>query len=126
MGWSLINKTTNRSFPKVCERVERLVSGTEGQHGSRWWAIVSIATKIGCSAHMLKNRIKKAEVESGMRVGIPTALAVKLRALERENLEPAPGERDPPQGQRGSCDGGGRPPVLSEEPGLRCRQRKFA
>ena len=65
----------------------RLVFDNEGQHGSRWQAIVSIAAKIGCSAHRLNEWVKKVEVDSGKRAGIPTEMAEKLRALERENRE---------------------------------------
>jgi transposase-like protein len=59
----------------------------EGEHPSRWAAVVSIAEKIGCSAHTLLERVKKAEVDSGKRAGVPTDVAEKLKALERENRE---------------------------------------
>lgn len=65
----------------------RLVLETEGQHGSRWQAILSIATKIGCSAHTLNEWVKKAEVDNGKRAGIPTEMADRMKALERENRE---------------------------------------
>lgn len=65
----------------------RLVFGNEGQHGLRWQAIVSIAAKIGCSAHTLNDSVKKAEVDSGKRAGIPTEMADRRKALERENRE---------------------------------------
>jgi transposase len=71
----------------VRERAVRLVFDNEGQQGSRWQAIVSIAAKIGCSAHALNEWVKKAEVDSGKRAGIPTEMAEKLKALERENRE---------------------------------------
>ena len=48
---------------------------------------MSIAAKIGCSAHTLNEWVKKVEVDSGKRAGIPTEMAEKLRALERENRE---------------------------------------
>ena len=35
--------TTNKFHPEVRARTVRLVLDTEGQHGSRWQAIVSIA-----------------------------------------------------------------------------------
>ena len=59
----------------------------EGDHPSRWAAITSIAEKIGCSGHTLLEWVKKAEVNSGKRAGVPTELADRLKALERENRE---------------------------------------
>jgi len=46
-----------------------------------------VASKIGCSAHTLHEWVKKAEVDSGRRAGVPSDLAEKLKALERENRE---------------------------------------
>ena len=59
----------------------------EGEHPSRWAAIMSIAAKIGCTAQTLNERVKKAEVDNGRRAGVPTDFAAKLKALERENRE---------------------------------------
>ena len=82
-----MSKTTNKFSPEVRARAVRLVFDNEGQHGSRWQAIVSIAAKIGCSAHPLNEWVKKAEVDSGKRAGIPTEMADRMKALERENRE---------------------------------------
>ena len=65
----------------------RLVFDNEARHGSRWQAIVSIAAKIGCSANTLNDWVKKAEVDSGKRAGIPPEMAEQMKALERENRE---------------------------------------
>ena len=59
----------------------------EGEYASRWAAVRSVATKIGCSPHTLLDRVKKAEVDSGKRAGVPTDVAERLKALERENRE---------------------------------------
>jgi transposase len=39
------------------------------------------------SGHTLLEWVKKAEVNSGKRAGVPTELADRLKALERENRE---------------------------------------
>ena len=83
----MMSKTTNKFSPEVRERAVRLVLDSEGQYPSRWQAVVSIAAKIGCTPQTLLEWVKKAEVDSGRRVGIPSEMAEKMKALERENRE---------------------------------------
>jgi transposase len=59
----------------------------EGEHPSRWAAILSIAAKFGCTAQTLNEWVKKTEVDNGRRAGVPTDFAARLKALERENRE---------------------------------------
>jgi transposase len=82
-----MSKTTNKFSPEVRDRAVRLVLDNQGQHESRWSAILSISAKIGCAPQTLNEWIKRTEVDSGRRVGIPSEMAQKLKALERENRE---------------------------------------
>ena len=82
-----MSKTTNKFSSEVRARAVRMVLDHEGEHPSRWAAIVSISEKIGCVPQTLHEWGKKAEVDSGKRAGVPTEMAERLRALEREVRE---------------------------------------
>jgi transposase len=82
-----MNKTTNKYSPEVRERSVRMVFDNQGQHESRWSAILSISSKIGCAPQTLNGWVKKVEVDSGRRGGVTTEMAGKMKALERENRE---------------------------------------
>jgi transposase len=82
-----MSKTTNKFSAEVRARAVRMVFDHEGEYSSRWAAFSSIAAKIGCTAQTLNEWVKRAEVDDGSQPGIPSEVAEKMKALERENRE---------------------------------------
>lgn len=56
-----------------------MVLTSEHEHPSRWAAMVSIASKIGCTPETLRAWVNKMEVESGKRAGVPSDASAKIK-----------------------------------------------
>ena len=83
-----MGKTTNKYSPEVRERAVRLVLDNPGHHESRWSAILSISSKIGCAPQTLNEWVKKAEVDDrGRRDGVTSEDRARIKELEREVRE---------------------------------------
>ena len=54
---------------------------------SQWAAMVSMASKIGCTAETLRKWVRRAERDAGVRPGQKSEEDERLKALERENRE---------------------------------------
>jgi transposase len=72
---------------EVQERAVRMVVEAQGQHDSQRAAIESIATEIGCTAETLRRWVRQHERDTGRREGLTTAVAQRIKDLERENRE---------------------------------------
>jgi transposase len=85
--WSDGEQDNEPISPEVRRRAVRLAFEHEKDHSSRWATVTSIAAKIGCTVQSLNEWVKKAETDSGVRRGVATEIAERLKALERENRE---------------------------------------
>ena len=81
-----MNKS-NKFSPEVRERAVRMVQEHRGEYPSLWAAIESIAPKIGCTSNTLLDWVKREEVDSGVRPGVTSAEAQRVKDLEREVKE---------------------------------------
>ena len=81
-----MNKS-NKFSPEVRERAVRMVQEHRGEYPSLWAAVESIAPKIGCVPQTLLEWVKRQEVDTGIRDGMTTAQAQRVKELEREVKE---------------------------------------
>jgi len=81
-----MNKS-NKFSPEVRERAVRMVHEHRGEYPSLWAAVESIAPKIGCVPQTLLEWVKRQEVDAGVRNGVTTNEAQRVKDLEREVKE---------------------------------------
>jgi transposase-like protein len=81
-----MNKSSKFS-PEVRERAVRMVLEHRGEYPSLWTAVESIAPKIGCVPQTLLTWVQRHEIDTGVREGVTTADAQRMKELERENKE---------------------------------------
>jgi transposase len=81
-----MNKSKKFS-PEVRERAVRMVQEHRGEYPSLWAAVESIAPKMGCVPQTLLTWVQRHEVDSGVRQGVTTAEAQRVKELEREVKE---------------------------------------
>ena len=81
-----MNKS-NKFSPEVRERAVRMVQEHRGEYPSLWLAVESIAPKIGCVPQTLLTWVKRQEIDAGVREGVTTSEAQRVKELEREVKE---------------------------------------
>jgi transposase len=83
----MTKRPSNRFSPEVRQRAVRMVLEHGGDHASRWAAIGPIAAEIGCTTETLRQWVRQAERDQGLRPGTTTADQERIKALEREVRE---------------------------------------
>ena len=81
-----MNKS-NKFSPEVRQRAVRMVQEHRGEYPSLWLAVESIAPKIGCVPQTLLIWVKRQEIDTGVREGVTSSDAQRMKELERENKE---------------------------------------
>jgi len=74
-------KTVPKYSPEFRERAVRTVFEHQGEHKTQWAAIVSIASKIGCTAETLRKWVRQAERDQGQREGLSSSERDRLKQL---------------------------------------------
>lgn len=81
-----MNKLT-RYAPEVRDRAVRMEMQHRDESPSQWAAIESVAGKIGCKAETLRQWLRQAERDAGVRPGPTTSETERIKQLEREVRE---------------------------------------
>ena len=76
-----------RYAQEVKERAVRMVFDHEKDYESRWAAIISIASKTGCTPESLRKWVKQTEIDRGIKEGVSSDERSGIKELEREVRE---------------------------------------
>ena len=79
--------TKKRYSPETRERAVGMVFEHQSEYESHWAAMVSISSKIGCTAETLRKWVRRSETDQGKRSGISSSDREQLMELKRENRE---------------------------------------
>jgi len=80
-------RAQSRYSPEVRERAVRMVFDHEREYESQWSAIMSISSKIGCTAETLRRWVRRTEIDTGRRGGLTSEERSRIKELEREVRE---------------------------------------
>ena len=79
---------TSKRYPaELRERAVRLVLEHRGEYETEWAAILSVAEKMGVGKETLRKWVRRAEIDDGLRPGVTSVEAQRIKELERENRE---------------------------------------
>jgi transposase len=73
--------------PEVRERAVRMVFDHQDEYPSQWKAIESISAKLSINHETLRQWVRRAETDAGLRPGLTSDERARLKQLEKENAE---------------------------------------
>jgi len=65
------------------ERAVRLVTESLDEHDTQWSTIRQVATRLGVGRETLRKWLRQAEVNAGVRPGVPESENVEIRWLKK-------------------------------------------
>ena len=79
---------TQTRYPvEIREQAVRMVLENKGEYDSQWAAITSVAQKLGMTPETLRQWVRRAEIDGGLRSGVSTEERARAKELEREVRE---------------------------------------
>ncbi len=80
--------TSKRYPPELKERAVRMVVEVRADHDSEWAAMTRVAQLLGVKTpETVRQWVRQAEVDDGVRAGTTTEESAEVRRLKRENAE---------------------------------------
>ena len=68
-------------------RAVRLVIDHAEEYDSQWACIAAVAKRLGVATETLRRWVNRAQVDAGVREGVPSDTVRELRELKRKNRE---------------------------------------
>jgi transposase len=79
--------TTRRYSPEEKQAAVRMVRSLQAETGMTHAAVRRVAEQLGCGVESVRSWVKQAEVDDGVRPGITSSEAERVRDLEQEVRE---------------------------------------
>ena len=79
--------TTRRYTVEQKEQAVRLVRKIRAETGQAHGAVQRVAAQLGYGIESVRSWVKQADIDGGVKVGVTTAEAERVKRLEQENRE---------------------------------------